>query len=40
MHFVRCCDIATRALQWVSVDTSTIMSTVQIARHGRAAHSN
>ena len=37
MHFVRCSDLATRTLQWVTSETATVMSTVQIARHGRAA---
>ena len=37
MHFVRATDLDTRALQWVESSTSTVMDTVQIARHGRAA---
>ena len=37
MHFVRCSDLDTKTLQWVESSTSTIMDTVQIARHGRAA---
>ena len=42
MHFVRCSDIATRQLRWVSVTSGTnwVGDAVEIARHGRAAHSN
>ena len=39
-HFVRCSDLETRERLWVDSSTNCVMNAVEIARHGRAAHSN
>ena len=36
-HFVRCCDIATRRLQWVDYSTNFVADAVTVARYGRTA---
>ena len=39
-HFVRCSDLETRRLLWVDSSTNFVADAVEVARYGRAAHSN